>query len=85
MAHSGWRVTAQVTDQIINTDAGQTVTGVQVYFVTGDGNSGSVFIANRHYGSAKHVRAVLHAAAQQLDSIGQLSAGPAAGDQPDAF
>lgn len=80
MAHSGWRVTSQVTDQIINTDAGKTETGVQIYFVTGDGNEGSIFVANRHYGDHKHVRNRLHAAAQQIDSIGALFSGAVTAD-----
>jgi hypothetical protein len=70
--HSGWIVTSQLTDQVIVTAAGQAVTGVQVFFITGNGNEGSVFIANNHY-TPKVVRPAIHAAAAQIDTIGQLS------------
>lgn len=69
----GWIVTAQVTDQVIVTDAGQTDTGVQIYFTTTEGNSGSVFISYRHYGSPKHVKSRLSAQAQLIDEIGRLT------------
>ncbi len=74
MAHSGWRVTGQATDQVINTDAGKTETGVYVYFVTGDGNSGVVFVANRHY-NHKTVKKVVDAQAHLIDTVGNLAAG----------
>lgn len=79
MAHSGWVVTSQVPDQIINTDAGKTETGTYIYFVTGDGNSGVVFVANRHY-NPKTVKNVLHAQAQLIDEIGALSSGVVTSD-----
>lgn len=72
MAHSGWRVTQQVTDQIINTQAGLTQTGVQVYYATGEGNEGSVFVPNQQY--KEHVvRGMLEAGATLLDTIGKMS------------
>lgn len=71
---SGWTVTAQITDQVINTNAGQTVVGTYVYFTTGDGNSGNVFVPDEHY-SAKKVRAMVHAKAELLDEVGGLAAG----------
>lgn len=70
----GWIVTAQVTDQVIVTDAGQTDTGVQIYFTTGEGNSGSVFVSYRHYGDRQHVKGVIHAMAHLIDDIGKLHA-----------
>lgn len=70
---SGWTVTAQITDQVINTDAGQTVIGTYVYFTTGEGNSGNVFVPDAHY-SAKKVRQMVHAKAELLDEIGGLAA-----------
>lgn len=73
--HSGWRVTSQLTDQVIITEAGKAVTGVQIFFITGDGNEGSVFVANNHY-TTKVVRAAIHASAVQIDTIGVLSSGP---------
>lgn len=73
--HSGWVVTAQLTDQVIVTAAGQAVTGVQIFFITGAGNEGSVFIANNHY-TPKVVRPAIHAQAAQIDTIGSLASGP---------
>lgn len=70
--HSGWRVTSQLTDQVIITEAGKAVTGVQIFFITGNGNEGSIFVANNHY-TPKVVRPALHAAAQQIDTIGQMA------------
>lgn len=70
--HSGWVVTSQVTDQIINTNAGQTVVGTYVYFITGDGNEGSVFVPDVHY-SAKTVTAMIEARADVLDEVGRLA------------
>lgn len=75
ISHSGWRVTSQLSDQVIITEAGKAVTGVQIFYITGEGNEGSVFIANNHY-TTKVVRAALHAAATQIDTIGSLSSGP---------
>jgi hypothetical protein len=69
----GWIVTAQVTDQVIVTDAGQTDTGVQIYFTTTEGNQGSVFVSYRHYGSPKHVKERIRAQAQLIDEIGNLT------------
>ena len=69
----GWVVTAQVTDQVTVTDAGQTDTGVQIYFTTSAGNQGSVFISYRHYGSPKHVKERIAAQAQLIDEIGRLT------------
>lgn len=70
--HSGWIVTSQLTDQVIVTAAGQAVTGVQIFFITGDGNEGSVFVANNHY-NTKVVKAAIHAEAASIDTIGKLS------------
>jgi hypothetical protein len=81
MAHSGWRVTSQVPDQFINTDAGKTETGTFIYFITGDGNSGVVFVANRHIGNIKTVKNILHAQAQLVDDIGALQSGAVTGNQ----
>jgi hypothetical protein len=74
MAATGWRITDQVTDQVQNTRAGATVTGVMVYFITGEGNEGSVFVVNQHY-NAKNVRRAVQAQADLLDEIGGLAHG----------
>lgn len=73
--HSGWQVTSQVSDQVVLTNAGQAVTGTYVYFTTGDGNSGSVFIADAHY-SAAEVKKAVSARAAVLDEVGRLAAAP---------
>lgn len=75
MHHSGWIVTSQLTDQVIVTAAGQAVTGVQIFFITGDGNEGSVFIANNHY-TTKVVKEAIRAQAAAIDTIGKLNSGP---------
>jgi hypothetical protein len=72
--HSGWRVTDQLTDQVIITQAGLAVTGVQVFFITGDGNTGSVFVANNHY-TPKVVQEAIKAQAALVDTIGVLQSG----------
>ena len=74
MANSGWKITDQVSDQVQNTRAGATVTGVQIYFVTGDGNDGSVFVMDQHYNAA-NVRKVVQAKANLIDEVGALSHG----------
>lgn len=74
MANSGWKITDQVTDQVQNTRAGATITGVQVYFVTGDGNEGSVFVMDQHY-TAPNVRKAVQAKANLIDEVGALSHG----------
>lgn len=75
LKHSGWVVTSQLTDQVIVTAAGQAVTGVQIFFTTGQGNEGSVFIADNHY-NPKVVVPAIHAQAGLIDTIGQLNSGP---------
>lgn len=74
MANSGWKITDQVTDQVQNTRAGATVTGVQVYFITGDGNEGSVFVMDQHYNAA-NVRKAVQAKANLIDEVGALAHG----------
>jgi hypothetical protein len=74
MHHSGWRVVSQLTDQVIVTAAGQAITGVQIFFITGDGNEGSIFVANNHY-TLKAVKPLIHAAAAQIDTVGVLASG----------
>ncbi len=72
MAGSGWKITAQLTDQVENTPSGQTLIGVRVYFITGNGNEGSVFVPNQQY-SAKNVHSRVRRSAIELDEIGAMS------------
>jgi hypothetical protein len=71
--HSGWTVTAQVTDQVINTNAGQTVVGTYIYIVTGDGQEGSVFVPDTIYHDKAKVTAMLRTKAVQLDTVAKLA------------
>lgn len=73
--HSGWRVTSQLYDQVSINAAGLAITGVQIFFITGDGNEGSVFVAQNHY-NEKVVKPAINAAAGLLDTIGALGSGP---------
>jgi len=69
---SGWTVTSQLTDQYENTQSGQTLLGVRVYFVTGDGNEGSVFVPNNLY-TTKNVTERIRAQAAAIDEVGKLT------------
>jgi hypothetical protein len=74
MANRVWQVTSQSTGQVTVNQAGNVVEGVIVYFITGQGNEGSVFIPNTAY-SAANVRARVDQAAATLDEVGNLSSG----------
>lgn len=69
---SGWIVTGQATGQVVNTQAGQSVVGTEVYFVTGDGNEGSVFVPDNKY-TARNVKQAIHERAALLDEVGRLT------------
>jgi hypothetical protein len=67
----------QVTGQTEYTQVGATgppVAGVKVYFTTGQGHSGSVFLPAASYNVA-NVRAAVAAQAEQMDAVGSLSSG----------
>ena len=72
MAKSSWAVTSQQTGQTINDDAGNTIVGTYVYFTTGQGNKGSVFIPDAKY-TTKYVTEQVRAQANLIDEIGNLS------------
>lgn len=65
-----WQVTGQqeTTEQAIN---GGFVSGRRVYFTTGNGNGGSVFVPDTMY-DADTVRRMVSAAAANVDAIGSL-------------
>lgn len=71
---TSWQVERVIVDQTVNTPAGDTVVGNYVYFVTGQGNHGVVFISNDHF-NPKHVAEQIRPAAQKLDEVAQLSEG----------
>jgi hypothetical protein len=71
-----WQVTSQATGQVTIGQAGQVVEGVIVYFVTADGNEGSVFVANNQY-NPQTVRALVAEQATRMDEVGRLAGGNA--------
>jgi hypothetical protein len=66
-----WRVTGQ-TEQTQIQQGGNPVRGVQVFYTTGDGHTGSVFIPYAQYNPA-YVQQQVGQAAAQMDAVGQLS------------
>lgn len=73
MAGSGWEVTGQLSNQVRNTPTNGTVEGTWIYFTTGDGNSGAVFVPDNIYLHKKKVHAMIAAQALLMDEIGNLS------------
>jgi len=69
-----WRITGQVHDQVVPTDAGQTLTGTYVYFVTGLGESASVFVEDKVY-SVEVVKTAVSHKAKLVDDVRELSEG----------
>ena len=67
-----WNITSQVTDQTRNDSAGNTQVGSLVYYTTGDGNNGVVFIPNNLL-KIKHVQETVRNDARLLDDIGRLT------------
>lgn len=66
-----WQITAQATNQTTINQAGNVIEGVIVYFITGEGNEGSVFIANTQFTEAR-VKVAVDEAALKLDRVGRL-------------
>ena len=67
-----WQVTRQAADQVNITTSGDPITGVRVFYQTGQGNTGSVFIPDTQYHNTAAVKEALQAAANQADTIGAL-------------
>jgi hypothetical protein len=70
-ASDTYTILRQATDQYDFSVPGDPVLGTQIYFKTGDGNTGSVFCPQEHYGIT-FVRALVESAAKELDGIGRL-------------
>lgn len=68
-----WAVTSQVTGQVVNDDAGNTIVGSYIYFTTGNGNKGSVFVPDNLQGNETYVKSAIRAQAKLLDDIGNYS------------
>lgn len=66
-----WTVTGQ-NEQTQIQPGGQPVKGVTVFFTTGAGHTGSVFVPYSTYNQAT-VRNLINAAATQMDAIGALT------------
>lgn len=77
MPNSGDLTTWKVTGQVESTQVqvtGPPVPGVKVFFQTGAGHAGSVFIPQGRYNTTS-VRAAVNAAAAQMDAVGMLTGG----------
>lgn len=70
-----WEITAQATNQVTVNQASNVVEGVIVYFRTGEGNEGSVFVPNAVY-NVTRVKAMVSEAARKLDDVGRLAVRP---------
>jgi hypothetical protein len=69
---SGWTITGQTQGSVVN-DSGQVVQGVNVFFRTGNGTSGSVFVPQNLY-SVDNVRTMIAQQAATIDAIDNLTA-----------
>jgi hypothetical protein len=72
MAAGTYTVTSQVPDTYDFTAPGNPVLGTQVYFTTGEGNRGSVFVPQARY-TINTVKTLVGAAAKDLDAVGSIS------------
>lgn len=70
---TSWQVTGQAERTDIAND-GTPVRGVVVYFLTGAGHQGSVFVPATQY-TPDNVRAMIAKAAAQMDAVGALTSG----------
>lgn len=70
---TSWQVTGQTEYTQVNA-TGPPVNGVKVFYQTGQGHTGSVFVPYSQY-NTQNVRSLVSAAAAQMDAIGQLSGG----------
>jgi len=68
---STYTVTRQAPDQYDFSAPGDPVIGTVVYFVTGDGNQGSVFVPNSQYRVAT-VRTMVAAKAKLIDEVAAI-------------
>ena len=73
MAATGsYTITRQATDQYDFTVPGNPVIGTQVYFTTGEGNTGSVFIPQAQYKETV-IHSLVAAYAKALDTVGNMT------------
>lgn len=69
-----WQITRQEADQTRNDASGNVQIGSNIYFTTGQGNQGVVFVPDNLL-TINHVKATVRAAAKLMDDIGVLSEG----------
>lgn len=70
---TSWKVTGQNESTQVQ-QSGPPVPGVRVFFQTGQGHTGSVFVPQAQY-TVTNVRALVNAAAAKMDAVGSLSSG----------
>lgn len=68
-----WKVTGQLDGQLNIGATGNPVTGVQVSFTTGLGNSGTVFVPDSIYPDARATWTVINDRAVLLDAVSGLT------------
>lgn len=69
---ASWSVTRQAADQVNITNGGDPISGVRIFFTTGEGNTGSVFIPDTVYHHTAAVKEAIQAQANQMDAISAL-------------
>jgi hypothetical protein len=72
MAQTTYTVTSQQPDQYDFTNPGNPVLGTIVYFTTGEGNTGTVFVPAARY-KVDVVRTMVAHAAKLLDQVGSIA------------
>lgn len=67
-----WQVERVLVDQTINTPAGDTIVVNYIYYVTGDGNHGVVYVPVDRF-NEKNVADAIRPDAKRLDAIAALA------------
>jgi hypothetical protein len=73
VARLTWAVTSVTVDQVKSDNAGHVIEGSYVYYLTGDGHDGVVFVPNSVFGDAAKVKAAIHESAHKLEAVYALS------------
>ena len=68
-----WVVTRQEPDAVSYATPGEPVYGVNIYFQTAAGNSGTIFVPYIHYPDVKATHAALARAARLADQVSALT------------
>lgn len=71
MATTTYQVVRQAPDQYDPNNPGNPVVGVIVYFMTGEGNEGSIFVPQTRY-TVKNVHQMVAAQAKIADEVGRI-------------